>query len=87
MEQNRVPEPSELIYLPRPSAAPVVVALGITALAAGTFMGWVLWAIGAFLLVLGGRAWWRLSGDEIDRMRRSQRTDTAVLPAEPIRRS
>ncbi len=42
--------------------------------------------VGAIFLLLGLRAWWRLSNDEISRMRREQQTDTAVIPAEVIRR-
>jgi hypothetical protein len=42
--------------------------------------------IGAFILLLGLRSWWHLSSDEIEGMRREQRSDTAVIPAEPVRR-
>lgn len=79
-------EPTELIYVPNASWAPIVVAAGIAFLAAGVFMGWVLWAIGAVLVFLGVSSWWRTANDEISRMRREQRTDTAVIPAEPVRR-
>ena len=41
----------------------------------------------AFVLFLGLRSWFSLANDEISRMRRSQVTDTAVIPAEPVRRS
>ena len=41
---------------------------------------------GAFILLLGLRSWWKLSNDEIEGMRREQRSDTAVIPAEPVRR-
>lgn len=78
-------EPTELIYVPNPSWAPIIVAAGVALLLAGTFMGWFLWLVGAIVLFLGIRSWWALSGDEISRMRRSQRTDTAVLPADPIK--
>jgi len=78
-------EPTELIYIPSPSWAPVLIAAAIALLAAGAFMGWILWVIGAFVLFLGVRSWWKLSNDEISRMRREQVTDTAVIPAEPIR--
>jgi hypothetical protein len=81
---QRPTEPTELIYVPNPSWAPVLVAAAVALLFAGTFMGWFLWALGAFVLLIGVRAWWTLSSDEISRMRRSQRTDTAVIPAEPI---
>jgi hypothetical protein len=79
-------EPTELIYVPNASWAPIVVAAGVGFLAGGVFMGWVLWVIGAALIFLGARSWWGTSNDEISRMRREQRTDTAVIPAEPVRR-
>lgn len=77
-------EPTELIYLPSRSPAPVIVAAGIALLAAGTFMGWFLWLVGGVVLFMGSRSWWRTSNDEVLRMRREQQTDTAVLPADPI---
>jgi hypothetical protein len=80
-------EPSELIYVPNNSLAPIIIAAGITLILIGMFKGWFLWAVGAFVLLLGLRVWWRLSNDEISRMRREQKTDTAVIPAEAIRRS
>ena len=83
---DRSTEPTELIYVPNPSWAPVLVAAAVALLIAGTFMGWFLYLLGAFVLFLGVRAWWKLSGDEISRMRRSQRTDTAVIPAESIQK-
>lgn len=80
-------DPTELIYVPSPSWAPLIVAAAVTLLGAGTFMGWFLWLVGGFMLYLGATSWWRTSNDEISRMRREQLTDTAVIPAEPIRRS
>jgi len=80
-------EPTELIYVPNNSWAPVLVAAGIALILVGTFKGWSLWIIGAVILLLGLRAWWRLSDDEISGMRREQRSDTAVIPAEAVRRS
>ena len=79
-------EPTELVYVPNNSWAPVLVAAGITLILVGFFKGWFLWAVGAFILLLGLRAWWHLSNDEIAGMRREQRSDTAVIPAEPVRR-
>lgn len=84
---DRRGEPTELIYVPNPSWSPVLVAAAIALLAAGAFMGWFLWLVGAFVLFLGVRSWGRLASDEISRMRRSQVTDTAVIPAEPVRRT
>ena len=80
-------EPTELVYVPNNSWAPIIIAAGITFILAGFFKGWSLWVIGAFLLFLGLRSWWKISNDEIEGMRREQRTDTAVIPAEPVRRS
>jgi hypothetical protein len=79
-------EPSELIYVPGSSWAPAVVAVGITLIMLGMFKGWSLWVIGAVVLLLGMRSWWRQADDEIASMRREQRRDTAVIPAEPVRR-
>ncbi len=79
-------EPTELIYTPRPTAAPIFIAAGIACLAAAAWMGWVLALIGAVIVVLGAASWWRTANDEISRMRREQRTDTAVIPAEPVKR-
>jgi hypothetical protein len=79
-------EPTELVYVPNNSWAPVLVAAGITLILIGFFKGWSLWVAGAFILLLGLRSWWKLSNDEIEGMRREQRSDTAVIPAEPVRR-
>lgn len=84
---DHVPEPTELIYAPDDSWAPAIVALGI-AVATIALFGALFWAfIGAAIALGGLRAWWRQSDDEIAGMRREQATDTAVIPAEPIRRS
>ena len=79
------PEPTELIYPPGSSWAPILIAAGVALAAAGVFMGWAFSVIGG-LIVLGGlRSWWKQGDDEISRMRREQQTDTAVIPATPIR--
>lgn len=86
MSPAQTPEPTELIYQPRSSWAPILVAAGIAFLAAASWMGWIMAVIGLFILLLGARSWWKSANDEISRMRRAQRTDTAVIPAEPILR-
>lgn len=83
---DRVPEPTELIYAPGDSWAPPLVAAGLAVLIAGLFTTWFWSVLGAAVLLAGLRTWWRQADDEIARMRRTQRTDTAVLPADPIRR-
>ena len=52
-------EPTELVYVPSNSWAPVVVAAGITLILIGFFKGWSLWVVGAFILLLGLRSWWK----------------------------
>ncbi len=79
-------EPTELIYAPSASWAPILAAAGIALLAAGAWMGWVMSVVGALILIWGVVSWWRTADDEISRMRRKQRTDTAVIPAEPVKR-
>lgn len=83
---RRTPEPTELIYSPADSWAPIIVAAGLALAVFGVWAGWAWVAIGGFMILLGARSWWKQDDDEIARMRREQRTDTAVIPAEPIRR-
>jgi hypothetical protein len=82
-----VPEPTELIYPTEGSWAPPLIAAGLTVLIAGLFTAWFWSVLGALALLAGIRLWWTQADDAIARMRRTQRTDTAVLPADPIRRS
>jgi hypothetical protein len=85
-DSQRVPEPSELVYVPQPSWIPFFFAAGLTALLVGLYAG-IVWAIiGAIVLAAAGLAWLRRVGDEISRMPRSQRPTTAVLPTIPPRR-
>jgi hypothetical protein len=79
------PEPTELIYLPGSSWAPVLVAAGVVLALAGAFIGWAFSVIGGLILLAGLRSWWKQGDDEISRMRREQQPDTAVIPAAPIR--
>ena len=80
------PEPTELIYVPNNSWAPILVAAGIGAAPRRRLQGLVHVPRRRLILLLGLRSWWRHSNDEISRMRREQQPDTAVIPAEPVRR-
>ena len=84
---SRRPEPSELIYSPGDSWAPILIAAGLALAVVGAFNGWAISAIGGLIVLAGLRAWWRRGEDEISTMRREQRTDTAVIPAEPVCKS
>ncbi len=84
---DRTPQPTELIYPNGDSWAPVLIAAGLAIVVAGTFTAW-FWSVIGVLIVLGGlRAWWKRSDAEISQMRREQRVETAVIPAEPVRRA
>lgn len=83
---RRVPEPTELVYVPEPSWIPFFAGAGLTALLVGLYAG-IVWAIaGAVVLIVAALIWLRRVGDEISRMPRSQRPTTAVLPPIPPRR-
>lgn len=82
-----VPEPTELIYLEGESWAPAMIAAGLVLALVGIFVTWPISVIGAVIVLAGMRSWWKQGDDEISRMRVEQRTDTAVIPAEPIRRT
>lgn len=84
---EKVPEPTELIYLPSDSWAPALIAVGLAVAIASVFTAWWWGVIGLVIVLVGLVSWWRRSDDEIARMRREQELGTAVLPAEPIRRA
>jgi len=79
-------EPTELVYLPQPSAVPAFVALGLALIVMGLFAGWVISVIGAILFLPAVLAWVRTSRELMARLPRRQRPVTAVLPAVPPRR-
>ncbi len=82
---DKIPEPGELVYVPKPSWLPALAASGLTAVLAGLFAGWPYAIAGGVLVLLSLRAWARETGDDIERLPRGQRVMTAVLPAAPLR--
>lgn len=80
-----IPPPTELVYVPDPSWAPALIAVGGTAVAIGLFAGWPYAVVGAILALAALRAWIRSAGTETDRLPRTQRPSSAVLPAAPLR--
>jgi hypothetical protein len=73
-------KPTESIYLPRPSVYPVLLAFGLAAVIVGLYAWWPYSVIGAFMALGGLIGWLRANRDEIARMPRHQRTDTAPVP-------
>ena len=84
-ETKRIPEATELVYVPEPSWIPLFAGSGLAALIVGIFTG-LVWAIaGAIVLLVALIVWIRRLGDEVSRMPRSQRLSSAVIPAIPPR--
>jgi hypothetical protein len=87
MSERRVPEPTELIYLPEPSWTPTLIAAGLGGVIAGIYTWWPYGAIGAIVAVVALWAWVRDARTEMGRLPRRQRQSTAAIPPVPPRRS
>jgi hypothetical protein len=85
-DERRVPEPTELVYPPRSSWLPLLIAAGIAALGVSIFKGWPYAVAGAIIFLIALRRWVVETRDDVDRLPRRQRLTTAVIPAEPLRR-
>jgi hypothetical protein len=90
-EGRRAPQPTELVYLPDPSWAPVLLAVGLALVGMGLFAGWfysiVGGVVGGVLALAALWTWIRGASRELGRLPRQQRVSTAVLPAVPLRGS
>jgi hypothetical protein len=78
MSQPR--RPTEVIYLPRASVFPALLAFGLAAVVVGLYAWWPYSVIGAFIALGSLIGWLRANRREIERMPRHQRTDTAPIP-------
>jgi hypothetical protein len=89
-DHRQVPEPGEMIYAPRPSWAPVFLAIGILGLVCGTFAsGFIfeprIWFIlGAIISIAAFRSIVRGAVRDYYRLPRRQETRGAALPVETI---
>jgi hypothetical protein len=87
MAPASLPEkPSELVYVPGPSAKPALAAAGLALIVAGLAVGWVPMVIGALLFLMVLRLWVGDVRGSISRMPRRQRPVTAVVPPVTRRR-
>jgi hypothetical protein len=86
MAAGQPPEPTELVYVPKPSWLPALTALGLTLVVVGLFTLWVYSVIGAVIALLALRGWIGLARRDVARLPGEQRAATAVLPAVPLRR-
>jgi hypothetical protein len=89
-EHRQIPEPGELIQLPRPSWAPAFLALGAIGLVAGTFASgfifspYVYAVVGAVFALGAFRSLVRGAIRDYYRLPRKQRARSAALPVETI---
>ena len=74
------PEPTESIYLPKPTPYPALIALGLAAVVVSLYTWWPYGAIGGVIAIGSLIAWLRTNKREIARMPRHQRADTAPIP-------
>ena len=88
---EKIPEPTELVYLPRPSWAPALLAFGILMIVNGIygegilFRGWVYLLIGAVVALAALRSMIVGAVRDFYERPRKQRQGTAVLPAGSLR--
>jgi len=77
---SQPPKPTESIYQPRSSVYPALLACGLSAVIVGLYAWWPYAVIGGFIALVSLVGWLRANRDEIERMPRHQRTDTAPIP-------
>jgi hypothetical protein len=74
------PEPTERIYLAKPSALPALLAAGLAGVVIGIYAWWPYSVAGALVAIVSLVAWLRQNREDIAAMPRSQHTDTAPIP-------
>ena len=79
-DQSQIPEPTELVYVPSPSWAPAFTAVGLAALAVGSFVSPVISIAGVVVLLWAAFGWFRSFEDTTERLPRRQDVTSAVIP-------
>ncbi len=89
-EHRQIPEPGEMIFAPKPSWAPIFIAMGATGLVCGIFAAgfifppFVYMVVGAILVLAAFRSIVRGAIRDYYRLPRRQRARGAALPVETI---
>jgi UPF0716 family protein affecting phage T7 exclusion len=88
-EHRHIPEPGELIYRPRPSWAPALLAVGALGFVSGTYTGFiapgfVYMIIGALIFLAAFRSLVRGAARDYFNLPRKQKAQSAALPVETI---
>jgi hypothetical protein len=74
------PKPTELIYVPRPSPFPALVAIGLAGVIVGLYAWWPYSVAGALIALPSLLAWLRTNRAEIAQLPNRQATDTSPIP-------
>jgi hypothetical protein len=85
-DERRNGGPTELVYLPRSSWQPALIAAGTAGVLASLFTWWPYGVVGAVVALVGIWGWVRDSRRDFARLPRSQRLTSAVIPAEPLKK-
>ncbi|MGH6884819.1 MAG: hypothetical protein ACREGK_01940 [Geminicoccales bacterium] len=85
-DERPIHEPGELIYGPRPSWYPALIAAGLAAVIASLFTWWPYGAIGAVVALVALRAWIGEAREDFGRLPRTQHLTSAPIPATILRR-
>lgn len=85
-DQSQISEPTELVYSPAPSWAPIFTAGGLMALTIGLFKGVPYEIVGAILMIRAIMYWMQDADRQVERLPRQQRLTTAVIPATTLSR-
>jgi hypothetical protein len=89
-EHRHIPEPGELVYQPRPSWAPLILAFALALAVCGIFAqgfmvrGWIYSIIGLVVALFALRSMVKDSVRSYYHLPRKQRVRGAVLPVETI---
>ncbi|MDX6651603.1 MAG: hypothetical protein QOJ38_384 [Solirubrobacterales bacterium] len=93
MSENGVPQPTELIHLAKPTAAPAFTAAGIALMLIGIYAhgfvlpSWIFALAGAIFFLGGLRSWLRAARHDVIALPREQHPRPAVLPPAHARRA
>ncbi|HEY0392317.1 MAG TPA: hypothetical protein VGC63_11460 [Solirubrobacterales bacterium] len=89
-EHRHIPEPGELVYRPRSSWAPAILAFSLALAVCGIFAegfmvrGWIYSIIGGIIALFAFRGMVRAAIADYRALPRKQHTRGAVLPVEQI---
>ena len=79
-------ERTELVYIPEPATYPILIAFGLAGILVSFFTWWPYGVLGAVLVLVGVRAWFKEVNSDYSKLPRRQRVATSVIPAVPLER-